>query len=217
MAAMMIAAGVPMRWLAGFAGAGAMLVMLYAMTAPYRRARLTSFLDPWNHAGDAGLPGRAGPDRDRLGRAVRPRAGRVGPEDLLPARGPHRLHPRDHRRGGRADRDLRRSSSCTARSPGRACGSPSRPRAATPRCWPRASRRSCSARRCLNLWAVLGIAPADGRAAAVHLLRVDEPRRPARRLRAARERRPRRLRAPAGHQRGPRCATIHRRWSRRRS
>jgi cell division protein FtsW len=55
MAAMMIAAGVPMRWLAGFAGAGAVLVMLYAMTAPYRRARLTSFLDPWNHAGDAGF------------------------------------------------------------------------------------------------------------------------------------------------------------------
>ncbi len=55
MAAMMIAAGVPMRWLAGFAGAGAVLVLLYAMTAPYRRARLTSFLDPWNHAGDAGF------------------------------------------------------------------------------------------------------------------------------------------------------------------
>lgn len=55
MATMMIAAGVPMRWLAGFAAAGSVLVMMYAMTAPYRRARLTSFLDPWSHAGDAGF------------------------------------------------------------------------------------------------------------------------------------------------------------------
>ena len=41
-----------------------------------------------------GLPGGAGPDRAGLGRALRPRPGPVGPEDLLPARGPHGLHPR---------------------------------------------------------------------------------------------------------------------------
>jgi cell division protein FtsW len=55
MGAMLVAAGLPIRWLGGFAGAGVVLVSLYAMSAPYRRARLTSFLDPWNHAGDAGF------------------------------------------------------------------------------------------------------------------------------------------------------------------
>ena len=44
--------------------------------SPTGAARLTAFLDPWAHAGDAGLPGGAGPDRARLRRAVRPRAGR---------------------------------------------------------------------------------------------------------------------------------------------
>jgi cell division protein FtsW len=29
--------------------------MLYALSADYRRARLTTFLDPWDHAGDAGF------------------------------------------------------------------------------------------------------------------------------------------------------------------
>ena len=29
--------------------------MLFAISEPYRRARLTSFLDPWAHAGDAGF------------------------------------------------------------------------------------------------------------------------------------------------------------------
>jgi cell division protein FtsW len=38
--------------LAGSAGA---LVLLFALSAPYRRERLTSFLDPWAHAGDAGF------------------------------------------------------------------------------------------------------------------------------------------------------------------
>jgi cell division protein FtsW len=32
-----------------------LLVALYAISAPYRRARLTTFLDPWAHAGGAGF------------------------------------------------------------------------------------------------------------------------------------------------------------------
>ena len=44
------------------------LVVLYALSEPYRRRRLTSFLDPWAHAGDERLPGGAGADRARLGR-----------------------------------------------------------------------------------------------------------------------------------------------------
>ncbi len=53
--AMLIAAGMPMRHLAIGAGALSGLIMIYALSADYRRARLTTFLDPWDHAGDAGF------------------------------------------------------------------------------------------------------------------------------------------------------------------
>jgi cell division protein FtsW len=52
---LLIVAGIPMKWIGGFAGAGAVLVSLYAVTEPYRMARLTSFLNPWDHAGGAGF------------------------------------------------------------------------------------------------------------------------------------------------------------------
>jgi cell division protein FtsW len=53
--ALLVAAGLPVRFLAmGAAGASA-LIMVYAFSAEYRRARLTTFLDPWSHAGDAGF------------------------------------------------------------------------------------------------------------------------------------------------------------------
>src|SRR5205085_1285186 len=39
----------------GITAAGAVLVSLYAVTEPYRMARLTSFLNPWDHAGGAGF------------------------------------------------------------------------------------------------------------------------------------------------------------------
>jgi cell division protein FtsW len=55
MAAMLVAAGMPVRWLATATGAGAGLVLLYAMSAGYRRERLMTFLDPWAHASDAGF------------------------------------------------------------------------------------------------------------------------------------------------------------------
>jgi cell division protein FtsW len=54
-AAVLIAAGVPMRHLAVIAAVGIVLVGLFAIVAPYRRARLTSFLDPWAHAGSTGF------------------------------------------------------------------------------------------------------------------------------------------------------------------
>lgn len=50
MAVLLIIAGLPMRQLGLVAGAGAVLVMLFAVFEPYRRARLTAFLDPWDHA-----------------------------------------------------------------------------------------------------------------------------------------------------------------------
>lgn len=54
-AAMLVAAGIRLRWLAGYAGVGGVLVLLYSLSAPYRRARLTSFLDPWDHASSTGF------------------------------------------------------------------------------------------------------------------------------------------------------------------
>jgi cell division protein FtsW len=53
--ALLIAAGMPVRWLLIGAAVGAVLVLMYAMTADYRRARLTSFLDPWDTAGTTGF------------------------------------------------------------------------------------------------------------------------------------------------------------------
>ena len=50
MAVLLVIAGLPMRQLGLVAGSGAVLVMLFAIFEPYRRARLTSFLDPWDHA-----------------------------------------------------------------------------------------------------------------------------------------------------------------------
>jgi cell division protein FtsW len=53
--AMLVAAGLPVRYLLMGAGIAGFLVSVYAMSEPYRRARLTTFLDPWSHAGGAGF------------------------------------------------------------------------------------------------------------------------------------------------------------------
>jgi len=54
MAAMLVAAGMPMRWLGTATGFGGLMVLLYAMSAAYRRDRLMTFLDPWAHVGNEG-------------------------------------------------------------------------------------------------------------------------------------------------------------------
>ena len=79
----------------------------------YRRERLTSFLDPWAHAGDAGFQSVQGQIALGSGGLLRPRPRRVGAEDLLPARGAHGLHPRGDRRGARRRGRLRRCCSST--------------------------------------------------------------------------------------------------------
>ena len=53
--ALLVVAGMPMRLMGMLAGSAAFLIMIFALAAPYRRARLTSFLDPWAYAGDAGF------------------------------------------------------------------------------------------------------------------------------------------------------------------
>jgi cell division protein FtsW len=53
--ALLIVAGTPMRLLGGIFGALAGLALLVALVEPYRRERLTSFLDPFSDAGDSGF------------------------------------------------------------------------------------------------------------------------------------------------------------------
>jgi cell division protein FtsW len=53
--ALLIAAGTPIRLLGGIFGALAAAALLLALVEPYRRERLTSFLDPFSDAGDSGF------------------------------------------------------------------------------------------------------------------------------------------------------------------
>jgi cell division protein FtsW len=53
--AILVAAGVPLKHLAVAAAIGAALIAFFALLEPYRRARLTTFLDPWAHAGSSGF------------------------------------------------------------------------------------------------------------------------------------------------------------------
>jgi cell division protein FtsW len=53
--ALLIAAGTPIRYLGLILGVLATLALLVAMVEPYRRERLTSFLDPFSDAGDSGF------------------------------------------------------------------------------------------------------------------------------------------------------------------
>jgi cell division protein FtsW len=53
--ALLVAAGTPMRTLGLIAGTLGALALLLALAEPYRRERLTSFLDPFSDAGDTGF------------------------------------------------------------------------------------------------------------------------------------------------------------------
>jgi cell division protein FtsW len=55
LAAMLVAAGLPLRQLGLVAGVGAVLILLFALFEPYRRARLTAFMNPWADAGGSGF------------------------------------------------------------------------------------------------------------------------------------------------------------------
>jgi cell division protein FtsW len=54
-AAMLVAAGLPLRQLGLIAAVAAFLVLVFAILEPYRRARLTVFLNPWADAGGSGF------------------------------------------------------------------------------------------------------------------------------------------------------------------
>ena len=53
--AMLVAAGLPLRQLGLVVGVGAFLVLVFAILEPYRRARLTAFLNPWADAAGSGF------------------------------------------------------------------------------------------------------------------------------------------------------------------
>lgn len=52
---LLFVAGTPMRLLGTIGASVGTLALLFAMIEPYRRARLTAFLDPWSDAGDTGF------------------------------------------------------------------------------------------------------------------------------------------------------------------
>ncbi|HEX5620079.1 MAG TPA: putative lipid II flippase FtsW [Solirubrobacteraceae bacterium] len=54
-AAMLVAAGTPLRQLGLVAGVGAFLVLVFALIDPERTARLTTFMNPWAHASTEGF------------------------------------------------------------------------------------------------------------------------------------------------------------------
>src|SRR3954451_24747621 len=55
LAAMLVAAGLPLRQLGLVAGVGAFLILAYALLDPERTARLTTFMNPWAHASGEGF------------------------------------------------------------------------------------------------------------------------------------------------------------------
>lgn len=52
--ALLFLAGMPWKWVAGLGAIGVSGVVALVLTQPYRMARLTSFLDPWQHQFDSG-------------------------------------------------------------------------------------------------------------------------------------------------------------------
>ena len=52
---LLFVAGTPMRLLGTIGGSVGALALIFALIEPYRRERLTAFLDPWSDAGDTGF------------------------------------------------------------------------------------------------------------------------------------------------------------------
>jgi cell division protein FtsW len=55
MGALLVVAGVPLRYLAAIGAGAAVLILAYSAIEPYRMARLTAFIDPWADATGTGF------------------------------------------------------------------------------------------------------------------------------------------------------------------
>jgi cell division protein FtsW len=83
--AILVAAGLPLRTLGRLALGAALLVGIFALAAPYRRARLFSFIDPWAHAGTTGFQSVQGQIAIGSGGLVgRGPGGGISPDFYLP-------------------------------------------------------------------------------------------------------------------------------------
>ena len=136
--------------------------MIYALSADYRRARLTTFLDPWDHAGDAGFQavqgqialGSGGLFGRGLGQSVQkifylPEAH----TDFILAIIGEELGRR---------RACSRCSSSTACSPTPGCAWPSGRAGAYAKLLAAGLTSLILCQACLNIFAVLGLAPLTG-------------------------------------------------------
>ena len=114
--------------------------------APLPPRPLLGFLDPWADSADTGY--QTIQSLSASPRAASPaRPGREPGQVGLPARRPHRLHLRHHRRGARPDRRPPRGRACSWRSASSAPAPPCAPPTASACCSPPASPRGSSSRR----------------------------------------------------------------------
>ena len=133
-----------------------------ASAAPYRRARVLTFLDPWADPMDTGyqniqsLVGLASGGVFGAGPGRQP--GQVG----LPALRPHRLHLRHHRRGAGPGRRHRRGRPVRAARHRRACASPCTPPTASACSSPSGVTAWFCVQAFVNIGAVIGILPITG-------------------------------------------------------
>ena len=110
LAALLVAAGMPMRYIALLAGVVVLCVILLATAQPYERARLTSFLHPWASATKSGAGYQAVQGQIALGSGglFGVGLGRSVQKIFYLPEAADRLHPRGDRRGAGRDGDPRR-------------------------------------------------------------------------------------------------------------
>ncbi len=187
-AAMLIAAGIPMRNLGIIAGTVAALVVLYALAEPYARQRLTSFLNPWAHASGSGFQAVQGQIAIGSGGLFGVGPGRSVQKIFYLPEALHRLHPGRDRGRARRGRHLRAALPLRGdrlrRPAGRAHGAQPAQRADRRR-HDFADRLRGDPERIRGA----GVGATDGSAVAVRLSWREQPDRDARRDGAADERR----------------------------
>ena len=184
-------------------GVGATLVMLFAIFEPYRRARLTSFLDPWDHASGAGFQAVQGQIAIGSRRACSATgwARRSRRSSTFPRPTPTSSSPSSARSS--AWRGSWRCCRCTASSGTPGCGPPATPRAPTRSSLAGGLTSLILCQATLNVYAVLGLAPLTGVPLPFISSGSTLADRAAGRDGAAAQRRRRRLDAPASRSRRP--------------